>query len=205
MRIRRSIFALGVVVFLAGWCGLVLPMLPNDDSAAAAQTELRKQYKNHFPAMEPTDDDEGPGVARDVPVGQPVAEMRIPALGADWRWIALEGTSEEVLAAGPGHYAWSPSPGARGNVAFAAHRSGHGDPFLDFDRLRPGDLVIFRQGHQGWVYALTTRPRIIDASASWVLDALPGHRLTLTTCWPKYGSSQRMYVRGRLLSRLPAV
>ena len=33
----------------------------------------------------------------------------------------------------------------------------------------------------------------------WVLDPLPGRQLTLTTCWPKYGSAKRMFVRGTLV------
>jgi sortase A len=139
-----------------------------------------------------------------VPVAHPVApghalvEMRIPRFGADWSWVASEGTSASVLANGPGHYPGTPLPGQRGNVAFAAHRAGHGSPFLDFDRLRPGDVVELRQGETTWTYVVDTEPVIVPAIADWVLDPLEGRRLTLTTCWPKYGSEKRMYVRAHL-------
>jgi sortase A len=133
-------------------------------------------------------------------VGEPLAVMRIPRFGADWRWVALEGTADEVIADGPGHYSLTPLPGDRGNVAFAAHRAGHGDPFLDFDRLRRGDRVILSQRGTRWVYELESRPAIVPTTASWVLNPLPGRRLTLTTCWPKYGSAKRMYVRGTLVA-----
>ena len=103
-----------------------------------------------------------------------------------------------VLADGPGHYPGTPLPGQRGNVAFAAHRAGHGDPFIDFDELRPGDVIELRQGLTSWTYVVDTDPKIVLPSASWVLDPLRGRRLTLTTCWPKYGSSKRMYVRAHL-------
>jgi sortase A len=112
--------------------------------------------------------------------------------------VAVEGTSAADLAAGPGHYTATPLPGGLGNVAFAAHRAGHGDPFLDFDRLRPGDHVLLRQGRAWWDYRLTRAPRIVPASAGWVLRPVPGRQLTLTTCWPRYGSSKRMFVRGVL-------
>lgn len=137
-------------------------------------------------------------VASAVDEGRALVEMRIPQLGAEWSWVAVEGTSSADLEKGPGHYAGTPLPGARGNVAFAAHRAGHGDPFLDFDRLGPGDHVLLRQGRAWWDYRLTTSPEIIPVSATWVLDPLPGRRLTLTTCWPRYGSSKRMFVRGVL-------
>jgi sortase A len=138
-------------------------------------------------------------VARAVAPGQALAVMRIPRFGATWSWVAAEGTSAPVLAGGPGHYVGTPLPGQRGNVAFAAHRAGHGSPFLDFDRLRPGDLVELRQGSAEWTYVVDTTPHIVPTSADWVLDPLPGRRLTLTTCWPKYGSAKRMFVRAHLV------
>ncbi len=110
----------------------------------------------------------------------------------------MEGVSEQDLVKGPGHYPGTPLPGARGNVAFAGHRAGHGDPFIDFDQLDRGDEVILSQGEARWVYVIDTEPRIIPTSAIWVLDPLAGRRLTLTTCWPKYGSEKRMYIRAHL-------
>lgn len=130
--------------------------------------------------------------------GHALVGMRIPRFGSGWNWTAVEGIDPTSLAEGPGHYSGTPLPGEEGNVAFAGHRAGHGDPFIDFDTLRIGDQVRFLQGDAEWIYVVTTDPRIISANASWVLDPLPGSRLTLTTCWPKYGSAKRMYVRGQL-------
>lgn len=130
--------------------------------------------------------------------GEPFAALRIERFGEDWVWPVLEGTSEEVIDRGLGHYTGTPLPGDRGNVAIAGHRAGHGSPFLDFDALRPGDRVEVAQGATTWVYTLTTAPEIISADDDWVLDATPGRGLTLTTCWPRYGSSKRMFVRAEL-------
>jgi sortase A len=98
-----------------------------------------------------------------------------------------------------GHYPWTALPGQVGNSAFAGHRAGHGSPFLDFDRLKAGDAVELAQGRMVWVYRLVSNPRVIPISADWVLDPCPGRALTLTTCWPRYGSSMRMFVRGELV------
>ena len=38
-----------------------------------------------------------------------------------------------------------PCPGRAATSPLAAHRAGHGDPFLDFDTLRPGDEVVLEQ------------------------------------------------------------
>jgi sortase A len=137
--------------------------------------------------------------ARAVKPGEALVTMRIPRFGEEWEWVALEGTADEIIANGPGHYSWTPLPGDKGNVGFAAHRAGHGDPFIDFDLLRPGDEVTFSQGQRSWTYRITMRPVIINPDDVWVLDPLKGHWLTLTTCWPKYGSSHRMYVRAKLI------
>lgn len=130
--------------------------------------------------------------------GEALATLRIPAFGTSWRWVVVEGTAEDDLALGPGHYRGTPLFGARGNVAVAAHRAGHGSPFLDFDRLRPGDLVLVTQGGVTWRYRVHRRPWIVDVDDVGVLRPLPGRRLTLTTCWPRYGSSRRMVTVARL-------
>jgi sortase A len=137
-------------------------------------------------------------VARPANTGDALATMRVPRFGGDWSWVAVEGTALEQLAQGPGHYRRTPLPGARGNVALAAHRAGHGSPFLDFDTLRVGDEVVLEQRRVRWTYRLLTAPRIVPVDATWVLRPSRNRMLTLTTCWPRYGSSQRMYVRAEL-------
>jgi len=137
--------------------------------------------------------------ARAVDSGEALTAMRVPRFGPDWRWAVSEGVSQDVLANGPGHYPRTALPGERGNSAYAAHRAGHGDPFIGFDRLRPGDRVYLSQGDTTWTYVIDQSPRIVPTSAGWVLDPQPGRRLTLTTCWPRYGSEKRMYVTGHLV------
>ena len=138
-------------------------------------------------------------VASPAQHGAALAVMRIPRFGRTWEWIVSEGVDDAVIADGPGHVPGTALPGARGNSSYAAHRAGHGDPFIDFDLLRPGDRVHLSQGRTTWTYAITTMPKIIDATDVWVLDPLPGRMLTLTTCWPKYGSARRMFVRAELV------
>lgn len=141
-----------------------------------------------------------PVVRQDAPVPvasrsaykKPFAELRVPRFGQDWEWAVVEGTDAPALELGPGHYPGTPMPGEEGNAAIAAHRAGHGDPFIDFDLLRRGDPVEITQGDTTWVYRIVREPWIVAADAHHVLDPLPGRKLTLTTCWPKYGSSKRL-------------
>lgn len=187
MQIYLAAFML-VMAFLAYMC-FTQPILTE---RPAIQDELRSDVPSAIINGEVME-------AAPVDKGDALVTMEIPRFGKDWFWTVLEGTDMEVLANGPGHFIGTPLPGEKGNSAYAAHRSSHGDPFLDFDKLREGDDVIIRQGKATWVYEITSEPQIIDPDDSWVLDRFaPGRWITLTTCWPKYGSEKRMFVRARL-------
>jgi len=140
-----------------------------------------------------------PPTATPVGIDEALMHMEIPRFGKNWFWTVLEGTDLSVLDRGPGHFSETELPGEEGNSAYAAHRASHGDPFLDFETLEIGDEIIVSQSGAKWVYEITTEPVIIGEDAAWVLDDFaPGKWLTLTTCWPKYGSEKRMYVRAEL-------
>lgn len=133
--------------------------------------------------------------------GEVLATMRIPALGADWRYDVIEGIRDADLDRGMAHYPMTPLPGARGNVAFAGHR--WEGPLYDFERLVEGSHIIIEQRGARWVYEVVTPVQRVLPSDTWVIDPVPGHprerMLTLTTCWPKNGSSHREFVRARLI------
>jgi LPXTG-site transpeptidase (sortase) family protein len=122
--------------------------------------------------------------------------------------MVVQGVRQVDLAKGPGHYPNTADPGERGNAAFAGHRSGHGQPFAGFDRLRIGDLIEIETVNGVWRYRIDRPPERITPRQAWVVDPVPGQaidavphdrRLTLTTCWPRYGSSHRMYVSALLV------
>jgi sortase A len=147
-----------------------------------------------------------PPVATRVREGRALLYIRIPRFGQDWIWTVVEGVSLDDLALGPGHYPTTPLPGEVGNTAIAGHRAGHGDPFIDFDSLEVGDKVVLAQNGGSWTYTITAPPKIIEPDEDWVLDRYKtGRTLTLTTCWPRYGSSKRMFVRADLTASTRSV
>lgn len=212
-RLLLVIAAIAITVSAAVMAFAALQPALQDASTRAAQDDLRRELADTPKPRSPADRHGGRKAsvptASAVKVGEPIGTMRIPRFGADWDWVLLEGADDETIANGPGHYADTVLPGARGNVGVAAHRAGHGDPFIDFDKLRRGDEVQIQQGGVRWIYRLDTDPRIVPVTATWVLRPHPRsgagpvserwrRELTLTTCWPKYGSSERMFVRGTL-------
>ena len=108
-------------------------------------------------------------------LGDAFAVLHIPRLGADYEQVVLEGTAEEQLAQGPGHYEGTALPGEQGNVALAGHRVGQGSPFLDLDRLRPGDPIVIETADRWFVYRVLGDPVTGDFTTD--PSGIPGQQI----------------------------
>jgi len=122
----------------------------------------------------------------------------------------VEGTSDEALAVGAGHYPQSPLPGEVGNVGIAGHRTMNGHPFGDLDKLAPGDQVILETPFGRYTYELVpgfdghANPWVTTPT-DWTVISLPtqARLLTLTTCNPKGQKTQRLVARAQMVSSQP--
>lgn len=176
---------------------------------AEATAELQRQWETPGTDLEPAV----------VPEGRASALIRIPAFGDDYLVPVLEGTSEEVLTKGYGHFRGTANPGDVGNYALAAHRITHGEPLRQMPELRPGDEVIVETATATYTYELDTDPNdlVISFTGVWVLDEVPknpdggaqppqrpGQELiTLTTCSELFNTDNRMIAFGHLVSEEP--
>lgn len=155
-----------------------------------------------------------------IPVGTGIANLYIPRLGSDYHWTILQGTSQAVLADGPGHYVGTALPGRLGNFGVAGHRVGKGEPFLNLDHLRAGDAVIVETKSDWFVYRVKGLDHgidepdadgipgreVVDPSDGEVLLPVPDHPrarpterlMTMTTCTPKFTASQRLVIHAVL-------
>ena len=133
--------------------------------------------------------------------GQAVGFIRIRRISVDVAFV--EGVAPDDLARGPGHYPGTAFPGMGGNTVIAGHRTTHGAPFWSLDRLQPGDLIELqtRRGH--FVYRVSWKAVLPqNAWGPTQSDALPV--LTLTTCWPRFSSRERLVVRAtQVYGRIP--
>lgn len=94
-----------------------------------AQQELDEQWKNPRQNLTPE-------------LGEAFARMHIPAFGPDFEFAIIEGTDENDLLRGPGHYEDTQMPGEVGNFAIAGHRVGKGAPFNDLGALETCDAIV---------------------------------------------------------------
>jgi sortase (surface protein transpeptidase) len=106
------------------------------------------------------------GTHLDVAGGKGLAKLYIPALGADYHFTVIQGTSESDLGSGPGHYAGTALPGQVGNFAVAGHRVGKGAPFNDLNLVRSCDAMVVETAHEWYVYRTLPMPGQVDGWSS---------------------------------------
>ncbi len=135
----------------------------------------------------------------DVPVNQ-IGSISIPKIGLEHP--IYEGIWLTVLDHGPGHWPNTALPGQRGNTVFPGHRVTHTHPFLDLDRLAPGDQIIFHMPDADQVYSVT-QTIIVKPTDMWVVDQTETPTVTLIACHPKHSAAQRIVVKGDLVATVP--
>ncbi len=164
-----------------------------------------------------------------LPNGVGIANLYIPALGKDYAYTIVEGTDEADLEKGPGHYTnpYSAIPGQIGNFAVAGHRVGKGEPFLNLDKLKPGNSVVVETATNWFVYTVlgdvktgnldtpdsqgVVGREIVPPSDVQVVAPVPNKPgttptralMTMTTCTPKYSATDRMIVHAVLARSVP--
>ncbi|MEL7158067.1 MAG: sortase, partial [Actinomycetota bacterium] len=141
------------------------------------------------------------------PEGAAIGRLELPTIGVTK--TVVEGVGRETLRTGPGRYPSSALPGG-GNVAIAGHRTTHGAPFADLDRLQPDDEIHFDTPTGRFTYRVLAQPtgdgdvrghRIVDPAAVEVIADHGDDRLTLTACHPKFSARQRIVVAAVLVDR----
>jgi sortase A len=222
---RRRLAYLLILVGIAVLATVPLGVLRSDWRAGQAQAVLASQFKTARacrstfvpdPACAPSTEGRRAAAAThsseksasDVVVtklpplaAQPIPggvldKLVIPAIGLS-RYV-VQGTAENDLAQGPGHYLGTPLPGKFGNVAIAGHRTTYGAPFWDLNELTRGDRVLLT-GTTGrtWTYVVIGHV-VVPPSDTSVIDPLEGYYLTLTTCNPRFWATSRLVVRAEL-------
>jgi len=218
--VGQACITLGVVILLFVVYELWFTDWVNAGQQRSATNKLEKQWGA---GDDPLVGSSQPGdKIRSIPLGTGIAIIRIPRLGLDYARTVIEGTNTEDLDIGPGHYTNSALPGQKGNLAIAGHRVGKGSPFLDLDKLRPGDAIVLETKSAWYTYKVLGNKangnfdqdtienipgrEIVDPSDVKVVAPVPDHigeapsraMITLTTCHPKFSAQQRMIIHGVL-------
>ena len=138
--------------------------------------------------------------------------VRIPRLGSDYQFRLAGGVSASrtLDPIGLGHYPDTAMPGQLGNFAIAGHRGSHGAPFADLPSLHIGDAIVV-ETETGWYTYRYRNLEYVRPDAVDVLLPLPQQPqieatdriITMTTCSPRYGFSERAIAYGVFESYTP--
>ncbi|QRZ61531.1 class E sortase [Rothia sp. ZJ932] len=134
--------------------------------------------------------------------GQAYGVIYIPRLGESYQRPIAEGTGNDVLdTLGLGHYEGTAQPGEVGNFALAGHRQTNGAVLDRIDKLQNGDK-IYVQTIDGYYTYTVYQSHIVLPHQVEVIAPVPNEpgaeaterTLTLTTCHPRYGDTERYIV-----------
>jgi sortase A len=142
--------------------------------------------------------------------GKGFAFLHIPRLGPTYSVPVVQGVSLPDLSRGVGHYPSTALPGQVGNFAVAGHRATNGEPFAHLDLVKRGDSLVV-ETRTSWFTYLVDKVQIVQPTDVWVLEPVPGkpdqeptrQLITLTTCNPRWASTQRLIVFGHLEDTQP--
>jgi LPXTG-site transpeptidase (sortase) family protein len=143
---------------------------------------------------------EEPPVTVTITEWQPM-RLIIPAIEVNL--VAVGGGDvfdRKLLDQGPTHFQMSDLPSTEGgNVAFAGHRAGRWNFFLNIDKLNEGDEIYLDVGGYRFIY-LVEWVRVFDKYDWTPIDSTEYPAITLQTCEPPHVSNPdwRLMARGAL-------
>jgi sortase A len=109
----------------------------------------------------------------------PVARIEVKRIHA--RAIALDGSSGQALAFGPGHVERTPDAGERGVAVYSAHRDTH---FAFLKNVVVGDEINVTRSDGKQFHYRVNATSVVRFDASGIDPLADGYQLVLSTCWP---------------------
>lgn len=123
-------------------------------------------------------------------MGEKIGELTIPSINQNFP--IYEGTTDNVLKQGVGHYQKSVLPGEKNNSIISGHRD---TVFRGLRHVKEHDELIVTTEAGQFLYKIKSI-RIVEADDTTVMTPKPRATLTVTTCYPFYylGDAPQRYV-----------
>ncbi|MBU8729990.1 class D sortase [Cytobacillus oceanisediminis] len=183
MKVKSRLLLLAASFFILIGGGLVLFSLQEmyaqekktKDSLAQAQegvqNEVNKESKSVLLTEQPID--------ISFEQGEAIGILKIPRLKAELPII--EGTDEDELEKGVGHYSTTVLPGQPDQILLSGHRD---TVFRRLGELEIGDIFEVSMPYGKFTYEITDS-KIVDADDTTVIrSTAPNEILTVSTCYP---------------------
>jgi sortase A len=137
---------------------------------------------------------------RSLHVGDAVGRLQIGRIGL--KMIVVQGTDEETLKLGPGHYLTTGLPGEGKLIYIAGHRTTYLAPFSHINDIRNGDFITLTVPYGTFSYR-AFRHYIVKSDDLAVLVNHGREILRLQACHPRFFATHRYIVDARLVSFKP--
>ena len=131
-----------------------------------------------------------------VPLGTPMALLKFPSV-TNQTFVVVEGTTSDVLMAGPGHRRDTVLPGQGGLSVIFGRRALFGGPFNAVTELKVGDKIIATTGQGRSVYVVS---QIRHAGVKQQPTKAAGRLTLMTAAGSKYVPDGIYYVDADLAS-----
>jgi sortase A len=132
--------------------------------------------------------------------GDPVGRIEIGRIGLNM--VVVQGTADQTLKKGPGHYAGSGLPGEGHLVYVAGHRTTYLAPFAYINNIRVGDYIRFEVPYGTFTYRVTRHYVVADNQVQ-VLQDHGQELLRLQACHPRFFATHRYLVDAKLVGVAP--
>lgn len=175
MKIASYLLIIGGVFFLAfGGYQWFSSMNAQNEATAEAQALIEERDQSLKQEFDPAD------IAMDFNPGEgdTAGILHIPKLEADLPII--EGTHEDDLAKGVGHYHGTAYPLQNDQIVLSGHRD---TVFRRMGELELGDILTLQVEYGDFDYEIT-ETKIVDADDRTIIVPHDEEVLTLTTCYP---------------------
>ena len=133
--------------------------------------------------------------------GDAVGRLRIGRIGLNM--FVVQGTDDETLKKGPGHYLTTGLPGEGRLIYIAGHRTTYLAPFSHINDIRDGDFMTLTVPYGTFTYR-AFRHYIVKSDDLSVLVNHGREILRLQACHPRFFATNRYIVDARLVAFRPS-
>ncbi|WP_421084816.1 class E sortase [Rothia nasimurium] len=179
------------------------PAGPATDSEAAPEERVIPDY-----------DPQNPPTVTAPAYGQAYGVVYIPRLGENYYRPLAEGVGSDVLdTLGLGRYPDTQMPGEKGNFALAGHRQTNGAVLDRIDELQNGDNIYIQTKEGFFTYRVYEHKIVLPTQVEVIapnpdapeapLEEAQRRLLTLTSCHPRYGDTERYIVHAEFVGWQP--
>jgi sortase A len=194
---KIALFSLAVGLFIIGYAGFQLWDIKQSEKLAIAEAkEFLKQIQDGdgseaVMSITGKADLEASYPEFSFSDGQTIGILQIPLINKELPIV--EGTDDDALQQGVGHYTGSVYPGQKDQILLSGHRD---TVFTGLDKLQNGDTIIVKMQHGTFTYVVVGTEIVDEGDTTVIRSTAPDEMLTLTTCYPfRYiGNAPKRYI-----------